>query len=303
MAKWLAMWTGSISAFVIFLTVTQLMIVDWPGEPGDTGIMLAYTKDLPLSGIHFSVDITQNPTTVLFNAVVDVENRQDNALLFLVLPYSGILKDESGWVWRPFEDSTLLVKQFACTPEEPCSFADSNQFFNFELDNRIDQKQSAHHTVRLWFYESSPLLDTYIAKLVRPFNPDRIPYIVGFDELENAKATIRLDKNSDNFGIIPLTHIVPAPGEDAFQLDWDIKSGILHQFDFQIPSERNLETQILYYTAIFGIGLGITNLAMFAMEQRSRKKQDSKENPKVDKFPKDTTVKDSENNESGDSKK
>ena len=155
----------------------------------------------------------------------------------------------------------------------------------------------------MWFYESSPLLDTYIAKLVRPFNPDRIPYIVGFDELENAKATIRLDKNSDNFGIIPLTHIVPAPGEDAFQLDWDIKSGILHQFDFQIPSERNLETQMLYYTAIFGIGLGITNLAMFGMEQRSRKKQDSKDNFKVDKFPKDAIVKDSENNESGDSKK
>ena len=303
MAKWLAMWTGSIGAFVIFLTVTQLMIVDWPGEPGDTGIMLAYTKDLPLSGIHFFVDTTQNPTTVLFSAVVDVENRQDNALLFLVLPYSGMLKDESGWMWRPFEDSTLLLKQFACTPEEPCSFADSNQFFNFELDNRIDQKQSAHHSVRLWFYESSPLLDTYIAKLVRPFNPDRVPYIVGFDELENAKATILLDKNSDEYGIIPLAYIVPASGEDVYQLDWDIKSGILHQLDFQIPSERNLETQMLYYTAIFGIGLGITNLAMFAMEQRSKTKQDSKDNSKVGKFSKDGIVKDSENNESGDSKK
>ncbi len=303
MAKWLAMWTGSISAFVIFLTVTQLMIVDWPGEPGDTGIMLAYTKDLPLSGIHFFIDTTQNPTTVLFNAVVDVENRQDNALLFLVLPYSGILKDESGWMWRPFEDSTLLVKQFACTTEEPCSFADSNQFFSFELDNRIDQKQSAHHSVRLWFYESSPLLDPDIAKLVRPFNPDRIPYIVGFDELANAKATVRLEKTSDSFGITPEANIVPGPSGDVFQLEWAIESGILHQIDYQIPAERNLETQILYYTAIFGIGLGITNLAMFAMEQRSRKKQDSKDNSKVDKFPKDAIVKDSENNESGDSKK
>ncbi len=28
---------------------------------------------------------------------------------------------------------------------------------------------------------------------------------------------------------------------------------------------------MLYYTALFGIGLGITNLAIFGMEQRKRK--------------------------------
>ncbi len=299
MAKWIAMWTGSITAFVIFVIVTQLMIVDWPGEPGDTGIKLAYTKDLPVSGVHFFVDTNHNPTTILFEAVVDVENRQDYGLLFLVLPYSGTLLEESGWMWRPYEDSTLLVKEFSCTPEDPCSFADSNQFFNFELDNRIDQKQSSHHSVRMWFYESSPLLDTEIAKLVRPFNPDRKQYNVGFDELENAKATIRLDKTSDNFGIIPLTHIVPGPGGDVFQLDWDIQSGILHQIDFQIPAERNLETQMLNYTALFGIGLGITNLAIFGAEQRSRKvKQKRKKNSKADKFPKDAIVEDSQSEDS-----
>jgi len=209
MAKWLAMWVGSVTAFVIFITVTQFMIVDWPGEAGDSGIMLAYTKDLSVSGIHFFVDTTHDPASILFEAIVDVENRQDNALLFLVLPYSGILKEESGWLWRPFEDSTLLVKEFACTIDEPCSFVENSQFFNFELDNRIDQKQSAHHTVRLWFYESSPLLDPEIANLVRPFNPDRKPYNVGFNELEDAKATIRLEKTSDSFGITPDAPIIP----------------------------------------------------------------------------------------------
>jgi len=280
MSKWLAMWVGSVTAFVIFITVTQLMIVDWPGEPGDSGIMLAYTKDLSISGIHFFVDTTHDPATILFEAIVDVENRQDNALLFLVLPYSGILKEESGWLWRPFEDSTLLVKEFACSIDEPCSFVENSQFFNFELDNRIDQKQSAHHTVRLWFYESSPLLDPEIANLVRPFNPDRKPYNVGFNELEDAKATIRLEKTSDSFGITPDAPIIPGPGGKVFQLDWPIESGILHQIDFQIPAERNLEKDMLYYTALFGIGLGITNLAIYGAEQRSRKVKEDKQNSK-----------------------
>ena len=139
-------------------------------------------------------------------------------------------------------------------------------------------------------YESSPLLDTYIAKLVRPFNPDRIPYIVGFDEIENAKATIRLDKTSDSFGITPDANIVPGPSGDVFQLDWQIQSGILHQIDYQLPAERNLETQMFNYTALFGIGLGITNLAIFGAEQRSRKlMSDRKNNSKIDKYQKDTT--------------
>ncbi|MFB5645786.1 MAG: hypothetical protein ACE5R3_04205 [Nitrosopumilaceae archaeon] len=288
MVKWLAMWTGSIAAFVVFAVITQLMIVDWPGESGDTGIMMAYTNNLPLSGIHFFVDTTHNPNTFLFNAVVDVENRQDNALLFLVLPYSGTLKDESGWLWKPFEDSTLLVKKFDCSSQKPCSFADSNQFFNFELDNQIDQKQSSHHSVRLWFYESSPLLDTEIAKLVRQFNPDRIPYNVGFEELENAKATIRLDKTSDSFGITPEAPIVPGTDGKVFQLDWSIQSGILHQVDYQIPAERNLETQMLNYTALFGIGLGITNLAIYGAEQRSKRlKKLRTKKSKSDQFAKD----------------
>lgn len=272
MAKWLVMWTGSIAAFVIFVIITQIMIVDWPGEPGDTGIKMAYTKDLPVSGIDFFVDTTYNPTNILFEAVVDVENRQDYGLLFLVLPYTGTLSEESGWLWKPFEDSTLLVKVFDCSAEKPCSLVDSNQFFNFELDNKIDQKQSAHHTVRLWFYESSPLLDTEIAKLVRQYNPDRKQYNIGFDEIkENANVVVRLDKTSDSFKITPETHIVPGPNRDVFQLDWNINSGILHQVDYQIPAERNLETQMINYTALFGIGLGITNLAIYGAEQRSRK--------------------------------
>jgi len=282
MAKWLAMWTGSIASFIIFVMVTQLMIVDWPGEPGDTGIKLAHTEDLQVSGIHFYVDTTHNPSNILFEAVVDLEGHQEDEMLFVVLPYAGNLTESSDWMWRPFEKSTLLVKIFDCA-QNPCSFSDSNQFFNFELDNRIDQKQSAHHSVRLWFHESSPLLDTDVAQLVRQYNQEQKKYHVGFDEMQNTKATIRLDKTSDSFGITPEAPIVPGPGGEVFQLDWDIKSGILHQIDYQIPSERNLETQMINYTALFGIGLGITNLAIYGAQQRSDKLKDQKR----DKYPKD----------------
>jgi len=130
MAKWLIMWTGSIAAFIVFVIITQILL---GGDrefqsSGDEGFKLLYPKDLPLNGVHFFIDVTKNPTNLLFFAVVDVENRQDYSLLTLEIPYNGILKEESDWKWTPFEDSTLLVKEFACSAKEPCSFVDNIQY-------------------------------------------------------------------------------------------------------------------------------------------------------------------------------
>ncbi len=67
MVKWLAMWTGSITAFVIFVIVSQLMLGDdrYPVS-GDAGIKLAYTEDLEITGVRVTVDTTKNPSTIHF---------------------------------------------------------------------------------------------------------------------------------------------------------------------------------------------------------------------------------------------
>ena len=46
---------------------------------------------------------------------------------------------------------------------------------------------------------------------------------------------------------------------------------------------------MLYYTALFGIGLGITNLAIYGAEQRSKKvKEDSKRKSKINDYLEDS---------------
>ena len=290
MAKWLVMWTGSIAAFVVFVIITQILL---GGDrafqaSGDEGFKMLYPQDLPLNGIHFLVDTATNPTKILFFAVVDVENRYDYSLLALQIPYSGKLKEESNWKWTPFEDSTLLVKEFTCSEDKPCTFADNIQYFEFELDEPIDQKQAYRHSVRLWFSQVNPLLDQDIPPLIKQFNPHRKPYKIGFDDVAEAKATVILDKSSDSFAPTPDAPIIPGPREGTIQLDWPLQGGVLHQIDYQLPSERNLESQTLYYTALFGIGLGITNLAIYGAEQRSRKlKLERKMKQKGDHYDKD----------------
>jgi len=284
MAKWLAMWTGSIAAFVIFFIVTQILLgVDREFlQSGDEGFKLLYPKDLNVTGVHFLIDTVNEPSKILFFVVVDIENRQDYSLLALQIPYSGILRDESDWKWMPFEDSTLLVKEFPCKFEKPCSFVDNIQYFEFELDELIDQKQSFRHSVRLWFSQTNMLLDLDIPPLIKQFNPHKKPYNIGFNDVESAIATIIFEKSTDSFAAIPDAPILPGPRPNTIQLDWHIKGGILHQIDYELPQERKLETQMLYYTALFGIGLGITNLAIFGMEQRKRIKQIKEDNQKGD---------------------
>ncbi len=284
------MWTGSLGAFVVFVIVTQLLLgVDREFQiSGDAGFKLLYPTDLPLTGVHFFIDTAKTPTNILFIAVADVENRQDYGLIALEIPYKGILKDESDWQWRPLDNKTLFVKNFTCTSEDPCSFVDDIQYLEFELEDQIDQKQSFRHSVRLWFSEVNPLLDLEISPLIRQFNPDRKTYNVGFNEIDSAMATIILDKSSDSFAPTPDAPIVPGPRPNTIQLDWEIEGGILHQVDYQLPQERNLETQMLNYTALFGIGLGITNMAIYGADRRSQKlKEDGLRVAKLDEYSKD----------------
>jgi len=279
MAKWVAMWVGSIVAFVIFVIVTQSMLEGDREflESGDQGFKLLYPKDLNVTGIHLLIDIVDEPTKILFFFVADVENRKDSSLFAIQIPYSGRIIDNSDWKWKPLEDSTLLVKEFECTSEKPCSFVDNIQYFEFYLDEQIDQKQSFRHSVRLWFSQTNMLLDLDIPPLIKHFNPHKKPYDTGFNDVESAIATIIFDKSADSFAATPNAPIVTGPRPNTIQLDWDIEGGRLHQIDYQLPIERKVESQMLYYTALFGIGLGITNLAIFGADQRSRQVREAKE--------------------------
>jgi hypothetical protein len=290
MAKWTAMWAGSVTVFVVFVVISQILLGEDREflESGDEGFKMLYPQDLDLNEVHFFIDTTKTPTTISFFVVVDVENRDNYSLLALQIPYSGLIKEDSGWAWRPFEDSTLVVKEFRCSKEKSCSFLDNVHYFEFELDEPIDQKQSFRHSVRLWFSEENPLLEPEIPPLIKQFNPHRKPYHIGFDEIPEAKVTVIFDKSSDSFGPTPDAPIVPGPKPNTIQLDWHIDGGILHQIDYQLPSERNLETRLLYYTALFGIGLGITNLAIYGAEQRSKKvKADKMQELILDRYEKD----------------
>lgn len=290
MVKWLAMWTGSIALFVIFLIVTQSMLEGDRGfiESGDEGFKVLYPKDLDVTGVHVLFDVVDEPTKILFFVVAKVENRTDPAMFAVQIPYQGEIASNSGWGWRPFDDSTLFVKTFDCNEEKPCSFVQNMQFFEMKLNEPIDQKQSFLHSVRLWFSQSNMLLDLKIPPYIKATNPHRKPYETGFKNIESSVATVIFDKSTDRFAATPQAPIIPGPRPNTIQIDWNLQGGILHQIDYQIPKERKTESQMLYYTAVFGIGLGITNLAIYGAEQRSKKiKKDLKRQYLFDKYGKD----------------
>ena len=141
------------------------------------------------------------------------------------------------------------------------------------MDYPIDSKETANHSVRLWFFENSPFLDDTVARLIEQFEHKKT-YQTGFNELSNAKATVIIDKTTDNRRADPYAPITPG-AEGNFKLDWKIKSGILHQIDYQLPRERTSESKSVEMYTLFGIGLGMLNLVIFGIEKRKKKlKQD-----------------------------
>ena len=89
----------ALEHLLYLLLITQILLGGDREFPisGDEGFKMLYPQDLELNEVHFFIDTTKTPTTVLFFVVVDVENRDDYSLLALQIPYSGVLKEESGW--------------------------------------------------------------------------------------------------------------------------------------------------------------------------------------------------------------
>ncbi len=68
------MWVGSIASFIIFVVISQILLGGDREFPvsGDEGFKMLYPQDLELNEVHFFIDTTKIPTTVLFFVVVDV---------------------------------------------------------------------------------------------------------------------------------------------------------------------------------------------------------------------------------------
>ncbi len=261
--KWNALWIVSIAVFVAFFLSYQISIESDRSGLRPEGIKIIYTENFPMHEVQFYVDTTKRPHTIRFESVSDVDLNNKPALVAVVLPYRGTVIDHSNWHHKEIGEKFVFAKEYNCTEENPCIFTENNQFFSFGLDELIDQKKGETHKVSLQFLDTAA--SSKVKNFVSTFYAENLPLDNSFD-LESSKITVFINEVSDDIEPLPATPI--RFGEVGNRLVWEIESGILHQLKWENPVERKQIFDMVFYSAVYGIGLAILNLIMFAWSQR-----------------------------------
>lgn len=266
--KWFAFW-GSIA-----ITIVLLFIIIPIPEPDRSGIFperdikLVYSKELNLGNPEFFIFTNADLNQITLRVSPDIYNRVKWGVIAVVLPYHGTLGENSGWHFQPFEENSVLVKEFNCTEEKPCSAPRNPEFFEFNLNEKIDSKQSYHHTVLFRFQNGSPSEPEY--GYILSLNQNDEHYELGFSKLNNPKVVLALDKTADNIITAPEPDLPSSFSDKNLQRIWSLKNGITYQVDYQIPSERSYEQGLGTNVGIFSGILAIVGIGITVYFNRSR---------------------------------
>lgn len=257
--KWIVLWGG------ISLVVGLLFIFIPMPESNRDGIFpereikILYSKDLQISNPEVYIFTYTEPNYIYFRFHPDVHDRTKWGGIALVLPYHGVLGDNSGWQFTQFEENAVLIKEYNCIELQPCKNPSNPEFFEFYLDRKIDSKQSFHHSVRFKFANNAPTEPEY--GHIREFNQNDENYELGFSKLTDPKVIVALDKTADNILPEPTPDFPSSFADKNLQRIWLIKDRITYQVDYQIPWERDYDDTLGNYVTIFSIILTLGGIA------------------------------------------
>ncbi len=260
--RWHAMWIGSVGLFaIIAISLPLSKDMDRDGLPiGPT--KLVYTEDFSLSSIDFYFDTTSDPHTIQVQTISNITNRKKPASITIAFPFNGTLSKNSGWEIQGTDHFTLITKEFHCSSENPCSFSDSEQFFEIILPVKIDRAQSFSHSIEFSFGDGAPP-----PEVLNKLKPER--YETGFSSIIS-RAILLIDKKADRFDMFP-------PGEKPLarenqQINWNFEGGKIYSVDYEIPLQRQIENNYGLILGLTGIALGVFSLGLYSIEQSKKEK-------------------------------
>jgi hypothetical protein len=270
----------SVIAFVIIL------LYDFFGsgvEPNRDGIFpkneirLVYAQNLK-PDIDFYINIVPQQHQVIFQFYPHFTNFTISSYLAVILPYKGKLIESVGWQANEFSENTVVIKKYSCAKENPCHNPSVPETFTFQLNEKIDQKQSFHHSVRFRFENSAPSTEEY-SYILQFVSKNEQPQL-GFKNLNREpRVILLLDKTADNIVTTP-DAISSSFMDKNLQRIWTIVGGITYQVDFEIPMERNVVDVFSRISVYVGIGLAVINLIPFLIAKDRQGKM-----PKFNSWP------------------
>jgi len=221
-------------------------------------MFLVFSPDIR-PNIEYLIVTNTDPHKIYFLYFTAFTNFTKPGFIAVVLPYHGIIGDRDNWISKTFEKSTVLIKEFNCSKSEPCINSNNQEGFEFQLDEKIDKKQSFHHRVLFKFQNSAPGNPEY--DYILNFNKNNEHPELGFANLLSPEVKIILDVDSDNIDTAPDS--IPGSFSDKnIQRIWTIVDDITFQIDFEIPAERKAEFEYILIMAISGAAISFMSIGI-----------------------------------------
>lgn len=265
-SRWIILWSICIIIFFVVVFIEPITYEnEREGEFPKNSIRLAYSKDIHPS-VNFSIITNTDPQIINFRFFTNFFNNTKPGFLAVVLPYEGKLEELGQWKFKEFEENVVLVYEFDCSKENPCTNVNTPHYFDFKLDSKIDQKQSANHSIKFKFGDSAPTEPEYA--FIRDFNKNKEHPKLGFRDIDS-NVSVMLDKTADRI------QTTPESKPDSFsdkniQRVWKINSEITYQIDYEIPQERQIESNMVNRMAIVGGALAVINLIAFLVSIKTK---------------------------------
>ncbi|WP_268542004.1 hypothetical protein [Candidatus Nitrosotenuis cloacae] len=259
---------GRFFIFIVSAAVFSIVLLYDLGnnaEPDRTGIFpkneirLVYAENLR-PDVDFYINLIPQQHQIIFQFYPNFINFTTPSYLAVVLPYKGKLIDSGDWQLNEFNENTVLLKKYDCTKENQCHNPSTPETFNFQLNEKLDQKQSYHHSVRFRFENSAPSTEEY--SHILQFRNGNEQIQLGFINTNNPKITLLLDKTADNIVTTPEAKSSSFMDKNLQRI-WDINGGTTYQVDFEIPKERQSADIFSKVSIYAGIIFAIINLIPF----------------------------------------
>lgn len=257
---WFFLWVGCFGVFFYVLLFDPFIEreSDRDGIFPKNFIHLVYDQNLKPS-VDFYIIVNTEKHEIVVDADIIVINQTKPSFIAVVLPFQGKLTESTNWYFKNFNENTVIVKEY-CMTTSPCEYRNIDDGFKLTLDEKIDQKQSYHHTVRFKFLNSAPTEPEY--GYIREFIKNSEPITLGFSNLDTS-VSVLFDKTADNILVTPQAK--PDSFSDKnLQRVWEIAEQT-YQVDYQVPSERKAEKEHNEVVAISAAILTAAAIVPFAI--------------------------------------
>ncbi|MGH9923285.1 MAG: hypothetical protein ACRD38_11085, partial [Nitrososphaerales archaeon] len=259
MASWITISIGIVIVIIGSIVIIPNYLDERIRPPTQTGVSLAHSNAINFTRLEINFVTTVEPHYIHINYNLAYPLNR-TSFVALVIPYIGMLEENTHtWNSKEFPSlrSVIIYKHFEKNSTAIFEYDQNNMFF--ELNDKLDSKQLASHSVVLPFSKNPlpPKLGEFIHTL-----SEWLDWDYGWDQVQSPpEVRFSLSTKATALNSIPQAELEPffhmRENVTNYVFTWNVTRNYqLFYVDYEIPEERQDFNSRLFWSGIlFGVGI------------------------------------------------